>query len=122
LAGASACTATGVTEGGGEVGAWDALAVLVLPWTELPWTAGALAGGLVGPPAGEGPWPAAVACGLPPTPETNLYPAKPRTARASTTREALQRPRRRSRFRSGMDGWKASAAVISLADRQVESN
>src|SRR5205807_2721596 len=57
LAGARACTATGVTEGGGEMGAWDALAVLVPVWAELPWTAGALAGGWVGPPAGEGPRP-----------------------------------------------------------------
>ena len=79
LAGARACTATGVTEGGGEVGAWDALTVLVLVWAELPWTAGALAGGLVRPPAGEGPWLAAVACGLAPTPEANK-PAK-RTAK-----------------------------------------
>ena len=48
--------------------------------------------------------------------------AKPSTARTSTARKAVQRTRRRSRFLSGRPGWKASAAVISWADRQVESN
>ena len=37
-------------------------------------------------------------------------------------RKAVQRTRRRSRFLSGMADWKTSAAVISAADRQVESN
>ena len=57
-----------------------------------------------------------------PTPEANLYPAKPITASTSTARIPVHRTRRRSRFRSGMLGWKASAAVISWADRHVWSN
>ena len=45
---------------------------VALAWAELPWTAGALAGGLVLPPAGEGRGLVAAAGWDRPTPETNL--------------------------------------------------
>src|SRR5690349_11363917 len=68
LAGASACTAAGVAvEGLAASDDWVALAR-----AELPWTAGALAGGLVLPSAGEGRGLVAAAGWDRPTPETNL--------------------------------------------------